>query len=327
MNRRDMLARLAATGAAAATAMALPARAAINGYPTKPVKVVVPFTAGGGTDLVARALTPGFTEVFGQSFIVENKPGASTVIGSEYVAKSAPDGHTLLLTSVPLATNPWLMKNLPFDTAKAFAPISLVVQSPFIMVVPPASPIASLDDLVARAKGGSKLSFGSTGSGTADHLAMELFCLQSGISIVHVAYKGTGPALADVMGGHVDLMFANVVGAAPLLKAGKLRALAASTAHRSALLPEVKTVKELSGKPFDVSAWTGLLAPAGTDPAIVASLGAELKKTLAVPATRDFLVANGADPVGSTPAEFTAFIAREMETWGKIIKTANITTS
>lgn len=322
MNRRDTLGYLAAVGL---PALAAPARAA-NGYPSRTVKMVVPFPPGGSTDLVGRALAPRLAEAYGQSIVIENKPGASTVIASEYVAKSAADGHTLLLTSVPLVTNPWLMKTLPFETLQAFAPISMVVQSPFIMVVPSASPISSWSDLIARAKR-EKLSFASTGSGTADHLAMELFCLQAGISMVHVAYKGTGPALTDVMGGHVDLMFGNVVGAAPLLKAGKLRALATSTAQRSPLLPEVRTVAELSGKPFDVSAWTGLLAPAGTDPAIVASISTELQKILKVAATRDLLIANGTDPVGSTPADFQSFIAREMATWGKIIRSAGITAS
>lgn len=322
MNRRDLLSRIAAAGGLGA--LGLPARAVAN-YPNKPVKVVVAFTAGGGTDLVARALTPGLGEAFGQAFVIDNKPGASTLIGSEYVAKAAPDGHTLLVTSVPLVTNPWLMKKMPFDTAKAFAPVSLMVQSPFIMVVPPGSPIQSLKDVVEQARGG-KLSFSSTGSGTADHLAMELFCLQSGVRMVHVPYKGTGPALADVMGGHIDLMFANVVGAAPLLKAGKLRAVAASTAQRSSLLPEVKTVAELSGKPFDVSAWTGMLAPAGTDPAIVAALSSELRKILRAESMRDFLVTNGAEPVANTPAEYASFIEREMKTWGKIIQTAGIST-
>ena len=322
MNRRDTLGYLAAVGL---PALAAPARAA-NGYPSRAVKMVVPFPPGGSTDLVGRALAPRLAEAYGQSIVIENKPGASTVIASEYVAKSAADGHALLLTSVPLVTNPWLMKTLPFETLQAFAPISMVVQSPFIMVVPSASPITSWSDLITRAKR-EKLSFASTGSGTADHLAMELFCLQAGISMVHVAYKGTGPALTDVMGGHVDLMFGNVVGAAPLLKAGKLRALATSTAQRSPLLPEVRTVAELSGKPFDVSAWTGLLAPAGTDPAIVASINTELQKILKVAATRDLLIANGTDPVGSTPADFQSFIAREMATWGKIIRSAGITAS
>lgn len=322
MKRRDTLLYLSAAGL---TVLANSSSAATP-YPTKPLKIVVPFPPGGSTDMVARAFAPRLAEALGQSVVIDNKAGASTVIASDYVAKSAADGYTLLLTSVPLVTNPWLMKALPFETPQAFAPISLLVQSPFILVVQAASPIMSLNDVIMRAKN-EKLTFASTGSGTADHLAMELFCLQAGISMVHVAYKGTGPALTDVMGGHVHLMFGNVVGAAPLIKSGKLRALATSTAQRSPLLPEVRTVAELSSKPFDVSAWTGLLAPAGTDPLVVTAISNELTKILKIPALRELLIANGTDPVGSTPADFQAFIVREMATWGKIIRSAAITAS
>jgi hypothetical protein len=322
MKRRDTLLYLSAAGLSALANSA----SAATPYPTKPVKIVVPFPPGGSTDMVARAFAPRLAEALGQSVVIDNKAGASTVIASDYVAKSAADGYTLLLTSVPLVTNPWLMKALPFETPQAFAPISLLVQSPFILVVQAASPIMSLNDVITRAKN-EKLTFASTGSGTADHLAMELFCLQAGISMVHVAYKGTGPALTDVMGGHVHLMFGNVVGAAPLIKSGKLRALATSTAQRSPLLPEVRTVAELSSKPFDVSAWTGLLAPAGTDPLVVTAISNELTKILKIPALRELLIANGTDPVGSTPADFQAFIVREMATWGKIIRSAAITAS
>ncbi len=322
MIRREFIATLA--GACAAAALP-PARAAAP-YPSRQVRVVVPFTAGGGTDVVARAIAMGLSESMGQSFFVDNKPGASNLIGSELVAKAAPDGYTLLVASVPHATNPWMMKTMPFDTAKAFAPIGLAVQSPFIMVASSSSSIQSFDDALAAARS-KRLSFASTGSGTADHLSMELLALQSGVTMTHVPYKGTGPALADLMGGHVDLMFANVVAAAPLVKSGKLRALAASTARRSPSLPEVRTVSEATGKPFDVSAWTGVLAPAGTEPAIVERLSNEVRKALQTRATREALTINGAEPVGSTPAEFQAFIAREMKTWGEIIAKAGITPS
>ncbi|MES3000350.1 MAG: tripartite tricarboxylate transporter substrate binding protein [Pseudomonadota bacterium] len=319
MKRRDTLQYLAASGLGL-----IPALGRAANFPTKPLRMVVPFTPGGSTDLVARAIAPRLAEALGQPVVIDNKPGASTVIASEIVAKSPPDGHTLLLTSVPLVTNPWLMKSMPYETPQAFAAISNVVVSPFILVVPANSPITSFSDFIARAKAG-KLSYASTGSGTADHLAMELVCLQAGISMVHVAYKGTAPALTDVMGGHVQAMFANVVGSAPMIKAGKLRALATSTAQRSPLLPDVRTVAEVSGTPFDVGAWTGLLAPAGTDPAIVAQISTELQKIVKVPATRELLISNGTDPVGSNPADFQAFITRELATWGKIIRTAGIT--
>lgn len=326
MKRRDALHCLARSGLATSGLALLPGLAHSASFATRPLRMLVPFPPGGSTDLVARAIAPRLAEALGQPVVIDNKPGASTVIASEQVAKAAPDGHTLLLTSVPLVTNPWLIKAMPYETPQAFAPVGMVVQSPFILAVAAASPLTSWNDLMAKAKA-EKLTFASTGSGTADHLAMELLCQQAGLTMVHVPYKGTGPALTDVMGGHVDVMFGNVVGVAPLVKTGKLRALATSTAQRSALLPEVRTVAELGGKPFDVSAWTGLLAPAGTDPAIVAQINAELQKILKAPATRDLLIANGTEPMGSTPADFQAFITRELATWGRIIRSAGITAS
>ena len=214
MDRRSMLQGLLASGLGT---LAWPARASAA-YPVKPVKIIVAFSPGGGTDALARVIAPPLSEAFGQSFVVENKPGGGAIIGSDFVAKSPPDGYTLLVTSVPHVTNPSLMKTMPFDTIKAFAPVCLAVQSPFVLVVPPASPIKSLKEMVELAKT-RKLTFGSSGNGTADHLGVELFASQAGISMVHAAYKGTGPAMTDLMGGHIDLMFANVVGAAPLLKA------------------------------------------------------------------------------------------------------------
>ena len=322
MKRRQVITSIAGLGLAGA----VPIVRAAESYPSRPVRVVVPFTAGGGTDVVARAVSAGLSESMGQSFYVDNKPGASTIIGSEFVAKAPGDGYTLLIASVPHVTNPSMMKSMPYETVRAFAPISLIMQSPFILVVSANSPIRSLADALAMART-KPLAFASTGSGTADHLAMELLALQSGVSLTHAPYKGTGPALADVAGGHVDMMFANVVAAAPLARAGKLRALATSTQRRSPSLPEVPTVAEVTGKPFDVSAWAGLLAPGATAGSIVERLGAAVRKALETPATREALVSNGAEPVGSTPAEFGTFIAREMGTLSGIIKKAGITPS
>ncbi|CAN5377608.1 tripartite tricarboxylate transporter substrate binding protein [soil metagenome] len=321
MERRAVLQGLTAAGLGIS---AWPSSAA-SGYPVRPVRIVVAFSPGGGTDTWARAVAPSLQEALGQPVIVENKPGAGAIIGSEYVAKAAPDGYTLLVTSVPHVTNPSLIKSMPFDTVKAFAPICLAVQSPFILVVPPASPITSIKTLAERARA-EKLSFGSSGNGTADHLGMELLSSEEGISMVHVPYKGTGPAALDLMGGHIDLMFANVVGALPLIKSGKLRAIAATTARRAPMLPDLPSVSELTGRPFDVSAWTGILAPAGTPADIVAQVGSEVRKAMQIASVREFLLANGGDPIGSTPAEFEAFIGREMRTWDRLIKQANITT-
>jgi len=327
MKSRRSIHALALAAAAAIVVSHTPlALAQADAYPSKPITLINPYAVGGPADLLGRALAKNLGEQLGRNVIVENKAGGGASIGAAFVAKAAPDGYTLLIASVPHVTNPWLMKSLPFDTMKAFAPISLAVQSPFIMVVSPTSPMQSMADAIALART-KPLAFASTGSGTADHLSMELLCQLSGLKMTHVPYKGTGPALADVMGGHVDMMFANVVAAASLVKAGKLRALATSTARRSPSLPDVRTVSEMTGKPFDVSAWTGMLAPAGTDPAIVELLSNEVRKALQTNAARDALVTNGAEPVGTTPAQFQAFITREMQTWGEMISKAGITPS
>ena len=287
------------------------------------MKIVVVFPPGGGTDAVSRHIANAMAESMKQSVIVENKPGGSTSIGSDHVAKSAPDGYTLLVTSVPLVTNPSLQKNLPYDTVKAFAPICRAVDSPFVLAVAPSSPIQSLKDLAALGST-RKLTFGSAGNGTADHLGMELLAIQQGVPMVHAAYKGSAPAMADLMGGHIDLMFANAVAVAPHLKAGKLRGIAVSSAKRSFLLPDMPTLQELGGKPFDVTAWTGFLAPAGTDPAIVELLSAEIRKALQVSSVREFVLKGGGDPVATTPADFSAFIEREIPIWADIVRQAKL---
>lgn len=294
-----------------------------SNYPTKAVSMVVAFAPGGGTDTLARALAVPLGEQLGQPVIVQNKPGASTVIGAEFVAKSRPDGYTLLVTSAPHVSNPSLIANMPFDTVKAFAPICLAARSPFVLVVKPDSPIRTLDDLVKIAKE-RKLSFGSSGNGTNDHLSTELLSNIYNISMVHAPYKGTGPALLDLMGGHIDLMMANIVGAAPLIRAGKLRPIAVTTSKRSSLMPELPTLQELIGQPFDVSAWTGMLAPAGTDPAIVTRLNKDMLTALKNENVQAVMRTNGADIVGGTPEEFQQFIVDDIAKWGRIIKAANI---
>lgn len=319
MDRRQLLQALGAGGLIVAGARSH----AASQYPSRAIKFVVAFSPGGGTDMLARALGQQLSDSVGQPVIVENKPGASTVIAAEHVARSAPDGYTLLVTSAPHASNPSLMALLPFDTLTAFSPVCLAAQSPFVLVVKPESPIKSLEDLVALAKA-ERLSYGSSGNGTNDHLATELLSNMYGISMIHAPYKGTGPALLDLMGGHIHLMIANIVGAAPLLQSGKLRAIAVTTTRPSRLLPEVPTFAQLTAKPFDVSAWTGVLAPAGTDRAIVNKLNQEILKGLATPAVQEALAANGAEVVGGTPDDFQTFIASEISKWGRIIKDAGI---
>lgn len=318
MNRRNFVQGLVLAGTGLASM-----KVSASNYPNRAVTFVVAFSTGGGTDTLARALAVPLAKSLGQSVIVENKPGGSTVIGADYVAKSQPDGYTLLVTSAPHVSNPSLMSNMPFDTVKAFAPICLAAMSPFVLVVKPDSPLRSIDDLVATAKK-KTLFYGSSGNGTNDHLSTELLSNIYGVSMVHAPYKGTGPALLDLMGGHIDLMFANIVGAAPLVRSGKLRAIAVTTAQRSGLMPELPTLQELSGQPFDVSAWTGILAPAGTDPAIVNRLNQDIRAGLRDPKVIEVMKTNGADIVGSTPDEFQKFIVNEIEKWGAIIKAADI---
>lgn len=274
MNRREVLRTFAAGGALMACAPVL----AEGRYPSKPVRIVVAFAPGGGTDTLTRALAVPLGKALGQSVVVENKAGAGAIVGSKFVATAAPDGYTLLVTSAPHASNPSLVK-LPYDTIKAFAPVCLAAKSPFMLVTPPDSPVKTLDDLVKAARQ-RKLSFGSSGNGTNDHLSMELLSYIYGLSMTHVPYKGTGPALVDLVGKNIDLMAANIVGAGALVKAGKLHAIAVTTSERSSLFPDIPTLQELTGKPFDVSAWTGILAPAGTPEAIVSRLNKDICQSL-----------------------------------------------
>ena len=319
MERRKFLKTIAAGSALAGigTASAAPA------YPVRPVTLVVAFSTGGGTDTLARAIAVPLGEKLGQTVIVENKPGAGAVIGSDYVAKSRPDGYTLLVASAPHVTNPSLVEKMPFDTVKAFAPVCLAAQSPFVVVVRADSPVRSIDDLVAQAKKRS-LTYGSSGNGTNDHLSTELLSKIYDISMVHVPYKGTGPALLDLMGGHIDVMFANIVGAAQMVRNGKLRAIAVTSAKRSSLMPDVPSIQEITGKPFDVTAWTGILAPAGTDPEIVTRLNRDIRAALQDPKVKETLAGAGADIVGNSPQEFQQFIVSDIAKWAAVIKAANI---
>lgn len=321
MNRREALRTFAAGSALIACG---PLRAQEN-YPNKPVRIIVAFSPGGGTDTLTRALAVPLGKALNQTVIVENKPGAGAVVGSEYVAKAQPDGYTLLVTSAPHASNPSLV-NLPYDTVKGFAPVCLAAESPFMLVVPPDSPINTLEDLIKEAKK-RKLTFASSGIGTNDHLSVELLSHIYGVSMTHVPYKGTGPALVDVVGKHIDLMAANIVGAGTLVKAGKLRAIAVTTARRSSLFPNIPALQELIGKPFDVSAWTGILTPAGTPKAIVDRLNKDIRQSLTTDAVKEAMATQGADIVADTPEHFQQFIVSEIDKWSALIKAAGITTN
>ncbi len=307
---------------AMAMVFAMPGAHAQAPYPSKPIRIVVPFPAGGTTDILARAVALKLTETGGQPVVVDNRPGAGGNIGAELVAKSAPDGYTLLMGTVGThAINPVLYAKIPYDPQRDFAPVILVAGVPNVLVVNPALPVNSVQELIAYGKANpGKLNFASSGSGTSIHLSGELFKSMSGVPMTHVPYKGSAPALTDLLGGQVQLMFDNLPSALPHIKAGKLRALAVTGAQRAPALPDVPTVAEAGLPGFEASSWFGLLAPAGTPKDIIARLHAEVAKWLATPEARNRLAAQGANAVGNSPEEFAQFIATETVKWRRVVK-------
>jgi len=296
-------------------------------WPAKPVRIVVPFAPGGTTDILARAIAPELQHAFGQPFVVDNKPGAGGNVGTDAVAKSAPDGLNLLMGTVGThAINQALYPKLPFDPIKDFAPITLVAGVPNVLVMNPAKAeaygIRNVADLIKYAKANpGKLNMASSGNGTSIHLSGELFKSMTGTFMLHFPYRGSGPALLDLIGGTMDLMFDNLPSAMPHIKAGKLKALAVTTAQRSAALPDVPTVAEAGPvKGFDASSWFGLLAPAGTPADIVNRIQQECAKALATPAVKERLLSQGAIPGGNTPQAFAAYIAAETKKWAAVVK-------
>ena len=315
---------LAATAAASASAFA---QSPSSIWPTRPVRIVVPFAPGGTTDILARALAPELGKAFGQSFLVENKAGAGGNLGADQVAKSPADGYTLLMGTVGTQSiNPALYPKMPYDAARDFAPISLVAGVPNVLVVNPANAkangITDVRSLIAYAKAHpGRLNVASSGNGTSIHLSAELFKTTTGTYMVHIPYKGSGPALLDLIGGGTDLMFDNLPSALPQIKGGKLTALAVTSSQRSAALPDVPTVAEAGGlKGFEASSWFGLLAPAGTPAEIVNRIQQETAKALASPALKERLLAQGAIPGGMAPADFGRFIAAEAKKWAAVVK-------
>ncbi|BDB28662.1 MFS transporter [Cupriavidus sp. TA19] len=308
-----------------AAAAPLPAFAA---FPDKPIRMVVPFAPGGGTDLVARAMGITMGADLGQPVIVDNKPGGSTIIGTDAVAKSAPDGYTLVMATMAHAVNPSLHKKLPFDTEKAFAPVMLVGRSPNVLVVKPDSPIKTVQDLIAAAKAKpGKLNYASQGAGTSAHLAGELFKSMARVDMNHVPYRGAGPAITDLLGGQVDVMFATAAAVAPHLESGKLRAVAVTTAQRSQApaLSKVPTIAESGVPNYVADSWYGLFVPAGTPSAVITRLNAAAKKAVHTDAFRKRAEQEGLAISGGTPDEFGRYVKAESERWSKVIKDANIT--
>jgi tripartite-type tricarboxylate transporter receptor subunit TctC len=294
-------------------------------YPAKPIRIVVPYPPGGFNDTLGRTFAAKFSEAWGQPAFVENKPGANTVIGTDFVAKSAPDGYTLLIVAFPFAVTPSLLKNMPYDTVKDFAPVVWAAVSPNVLVVNPSLPVKSVAELVALAKAKpNSLSYASTGNGSSNHISMELFKSLAGVEIVHIPYKGSGPAVTDLLGGQVQLMFDNAPNVMPQVKAGKLRALGMSSAKRSSFAPDIPTVAESGVPGYEVAVWFGLVAPAGTPREIVQKLNAEAMRILAMPDVRERFLSQGVEPVGSTPEQFGEHIKSQMTKWAKVVQDAGV---
>ncbi len=311
----------------AGLAASLLATAALaQSYPEKPVRLIVPFAAGGGNDSVARLVGKRVSDSLGQQLVIDNRPGAGGVLGAELAAKAVPDGYTLFLGGVGShAVNPNLNDSLPYDPIRDFAPVALLAQAPLVLVVHPSVPADSITAFVAlaRSKPG-QLNYASNGNGSSSHLAAVMFDSMTRVDMVHVPYKGLSPALTDLLSGRVQLMFSSVVAILPHIKAGKLRGLAVTGSRRLASMPNLPTIAE-SGLPgYEASSWYGVLAPAGTPREIVARLNAELVKALEQPEVRTSLLAEGAEPIGGSPEQFAAHIRSEMERLGKLIREAKI---
>ena len=290
-------------------------------YPTKPIRMVVPSVAGGILDTVARTVAGKLSERLGQQVIIDNRPGAGSTIGSDIVAKSAPDGYTIAMVATSHAINPGVYSKLPYDTLKDFAPITHGVNLTNALVVHPSLPINNVKELIALAKAQpGKLTFGSAGNGQSNHLSGELLKVMAGIDMTHVPYKGSAPALTDVLAGNISMMFVDILSALPHVKAGKLRLLAVTGFKRSAAVPEYPTVDESGVQGFNGNSWLGLVGRAGTPKEIIAKLSAETTKILQSPEVRERFLAQGVETVGGTPEQYQAFIEAEIPRWARAAK-------
>ena len=309
--------------AAFATALAQPASA--QSYPSRPIRLVVPAAPGGGTDIIARILAEGLTPVLGKPIIVDNRPGAGTTLGSDIVAKAPADGYTLLISPNALAFNAALYRKLPYDTLRAFIPISLVAEQPNVLVAHPSLSARSFKEFVALARAQpGKLTYASGGVGVGSHLAMELLLMSQKIELVHVPYKGVGPALTALLGNQHSVFLSTFASALPHIKAERLRAFAVTSAKRASTLPEVPTIAEAGVPGYEYSTWYGLLAPARTPGAIIAKLNQVIGDVLNSQKIREQYVSQGLTPIPSTPAEFSAYLRSETEKWMKAVRAANI---
>jgi tripartite-type tricarboxylate transporter receptor subunit TctC len=302
-----------------------PSTSSAQAYPVKPVRVVVPSSPGGGTDIVARIMAPELAKHLGQQFVIDNRPGAGTMIGIEIVANAPADGYALLMTPSTLAINSALYKKVPYDPVRDFAPITELISSPSIIVVHPSVPVKTIKELIAfaRARPG-QMNYASAGTGTYPHMTMELFQSMAGVKMVHIPYKGTGPATIDMLAGHTAVMAGTILSVMPYVRAGRLRALGITSAKRSPVAPEIPTVSEAGLPGFESVQWYGFLAPAKTPRDVVTRLHAETARILQQTETRERFTNDGADPVGNTPEEFGRFVQSELAKWAKVARDAGI---
>jgi tripartite-type tricarboxylate transporter receptor subunit TctC len=296
-----------------------------QGYPTRPVRLIVPTATGGGTDISARLIAPKLSEYLGQQVLVENRAGGNTSVGVEFVAKSPPDGYTLLMGISSLAINPHTQSKVPYDPVKDFAPISQVVVVPLVLVSHPSLPVRSVKELIAFARPRpGQLNYGTGSVGSNPHLAMELFLSMTRLKVVHVPYRGQGPAMIDLVAGHLQLMMANLLTALPHVRNGRARAFGVSSAGRSSVAPEIPSIAEAGVPGYEVVQWFGILAPAATPREIIARLHSATVRALQDPQVKQRFLADGADTIGNTPEEFAAIIRADLGKWGKVVKEVGI---
>ena len=310
------------TARAAVGALLIPlcASAYAADYPQRPIRLIVPFAAGGGLEITARSIGQKLTEKRGQSIVIDNRPGAATIVGSEIAAKASPDGYTLLMITTTFAINPSLYGKLPYDPVREFAPVTQINSVPNILVVNPSIPAHTVRELIALAKAKpGQLNYASAGSGTSPHLAAELFKTMAGIEMTHIPYKGIPPAVTDVIAGRVTMLMTTTISAAPHVKSGRLRALAITSPKRLAAMPDVPAIAE-TVPGYEADAFQGMVAPAGVPKEIVRQLADDIAAIVRLPEIRERIIADGAEPIGSTPEAFGAFLKKEMLKWGKVVK-------
>ena len=325
MNERSRMTRIFTIGWATVASVFLCAHASGAEFPTRPIRLISPFSPGGGNDFVSRTMAAAVSKILGQTVVVDNRPGANTIIGMDIVAKSSPDGYTLITTSSTQAINATLYPKLPYDSIRSFQPVSLVGSSPIIVAVPAGSPITSIPALIAAAKARpGELTYPSAGTGNSTHLAGELFAAMAGVTLLHVPYKGSAPGLMDLMAGRMSVVFSTAPSVLPHVKSGKLRALATTGAARSAVAPDIPTVAEAGVPGYEATSWYGIIGPAGMAKAVVSRLHGAVVQSIADADVRQRLVAQAIDPVGNTPEQFAAYVKSEIVKWAKVLKIAGV---